>query len=153
MNFHPKQIKFFNEKSRMKFYIGDNKMIIKNERALYPFLIQEANKNGWNLYRIEDAGASKKPFDIGGISNDGKGIAIEVKFEKEGDAYYENPPEHLLSKHQSEWLNGYANNNAIALFIVYYAEKDITVIWQMQKDKWKQFIIGNNLMGWTNLLK
>lgn len=91
------------------------RMKMTDERSLYAPLIQYANKEGWGLYRIEDAGANKKPFDIGGIAPDGRGVALEVKFaEKE----VKNPFS-LCSQHQIDWLKKFAESGGIGIIMIY----------------------------------
>src|SRR5690348_6450528 len=127
--------------------------MISNERRLYPLLIQAGKEEGCALFRLEDAGANKKPFDIGGCWYDGRAAAIEVKLSTTNNPnQVENPPLHLMSKHQLEWLQNFAQRNGIALFVIYLANFNTWVVWRLQAQQDRFEWLPTQLVtleGWT----
>lgn len=127
-----------------------------SERSLYPSLIEHAKTDAWFLYRIEDAGSNKKPFDIGGFTKDGKAVALEVKITDQKKVNWvdfeinENkPPVNLFSSHQLAWLNKCAGSGGMALFVVYYNQKNLWAFWRLQFDGTFILTQMNSLEHWT----
>lgn len=154
-----KQILEFQPSNKQRQFFNDERkyIMITNERRLYPLLIQSAKEEGCALYRIEDAGANKKPFDIGGCWYDGRAAAIEVKLSTTNNPHQiEKPPLHLMSTHQMEWLQNFAQRNGIALFVIYLSNFNTWLVWRLQAQQdglqWVPFQF-DTLEGWTTQIE
>lgn len=89
------------------------------ETTLYNSIIKGAELEGWLLFKIVDGSVGKKPFDICGLSHDGRAVAIEVKVCR-NLKLPDYLPEHLFKKHQLAWLREYAKRGAISLALIYH---------------------------------
>lgn len=149
LHFEPseKQTAFYNDERKYTFFNTKGSNMITDERKLYPSIIDAGKEKGWALYRIEDAGANKKPFDIGGCSPDGKGVAIEVKLVRKNEITnndYKIVPLSLFSTHQLNWLLKFAKLEAISLILIYYANQEKYLVFNYVNGNWKYHISINN---------
>lgn len=90
------------------------------EASLYPPLVAGALRCGWPLYRIRDDAGGRKPFDIGGCSARGLGVALEAKVIRSSLTTEGYMPWDLFEPHQQQWLRVFANTGAIALAVFYW---------------------------------
>lgn len=88
------------------------------EKTLYQQLIKGARTEALILFRIEDGSFGKKPFDICGVCQDGRAIAVEVKEVSSLDL--NKPlPEHIFAEHQLKWLAVYQLSRALPLIVIH----------------------------------
>lgn len=88
------------------------------EHQLYKDILKGTELSGWTCFRINDGSLGRKPFDICGVTNTGRGVAIEVKVCRS-----DTLPEHIytmLSSHQLAWLKLYAKAGAVSLLLVHH---------------------------------
>ena len=89
------------------------------ERSLYSPLIKGALKENWALYRISDAAfTGRKPFDIGGSTNEGLAVGLEVKLVVKLDQWDEFPWK-IFEDHQLAWLQAYSKIKALGICAIY----------------------------------
>lgn len=98
------------------------------ESDFYKPIIDGAAREGFRLFKIEDAGFNKKPFDITGVAPDGRGVAMEVKYIRgKVDLAWVLPlsdpkwfgPER---EHQVAWCRQYARQGGLGLVVVIAGE-------------------------------
>jgi len=92
---------------------------MKNERDFYNKIIKEGAKKGFLLYRIHDRDGCKNPFDIAGISDDGRAVGVEAKVVGG-----------RLLEHQKVWLNAYVERGGIA-YVVWCGKEIVWEEWSL----------------------
>lgn len=78
-----------------------------------------ALKDNWPLFRIPDSPMTgRKSFDIGGSTNEGIAVGLEVKLVVKLDQWGEFPWK-IFEEHQLAWLQAYARIKALGICAIY----------------------------------
>jgi hypothetical protein len=97
------------------------------EHELYTGIVAGGNAEGFELYRIEDGSAGKKPFDIGGFTRHGRAITIEVKVVDSLPTVV--MPVRQFASHQLTWLQNCAKYGGIAVAILATSKTVMRAYW------------------------
>jgi hypothetical protein len=99
----------------------------------YQPLVIGALKAGWGLYRIEDGGYGRKPCDIGGFDNEGRGVILEVKTIEYSLSKDEPLPWGQFELHQKEWLFLAEERSALSLVALYTKSSGEMQLYHVQR--------------------
>lgn len=100
------------------------------EADLYADVVSGMLADGLAAYRIQDGSVGKKPFDVGGATGGGLGIACEIKSPTAAEAnFLQWGP---FERHQVQWLRTYAGLGALALACVYDRERHLLLVWSLR---------------------
>lgn len=132
------------------------------EADLYAPICDGAAKDGYRLFKIEDGGRMKKPFDIVGIDPSGTAVAIEVKVLECHIEMDKIMPTSIFETQQITWLSEWGIKGGLALVALY--EEPERQLWLFQTHDeccWKRVLhsrkhtvlrrIDGLFRGWDNL--
>lgn len=111
---------------------------MKDENELYNPIINGAKYSGMHLYRLYDGTIGRKPFDIGGITEDGRAVGIEAKFYRRNTKLHGNGeaviPWSSFEVQQRAYLKVFAANGGMAISYIYYEKLDIHAAFLLHPD-------------------
>ena len=90
------------------------------EADLYRPVCHGAFREDYRVFKMEDGGRMKKPFDIVGVDPDGKAVAMEVKVIRSAFDLANWLPDHLFEPQQPHWLTEFGKRGALALVLLYH---------------------------------
>jgi hypothetical protein len=111
-------------------------MKLSRESDGYLPLTMGGFNDGFCLYKIVDAAMTgKKPFDITGISPDGKAVAIECKYARTGVGV--EKLKGMLEPHQMNWINTYAVMGGVSIVVLFTESGDSFAYRVNRKHEWE----------------
>lgn len=111
---------------------------MKDENDLYDPIINGAKYSGMQLYRLYDGTVGRKPFDIGGITENGIAVGIEAKFYRRSTKLHGNGgaviPWSSFEVQQKAYLKLFAEKGGMAISYIYYAKLDLHAAFLLHPD-------------------
>ncbi len=102
------------------------------EAILYAPICDGAFQDGFLLFKIEDGGRMKKPFDIVGIDPNGDAVAIEVKVYHAKIDRDKALPGYLFEWQQQGWLSDWGKRGGLSLVALYQEDTAELHVFRLQ---------------------